>query len=60
MKQGSTGTFDGIEGWTTLSGMSADRINASKFRRENPELAQMYIERTYRRVLRLHPHMSKN
>jgi hypothetical protein len=54
------GACDGVEGWASFSGMSVDRFDASKFRRENPELAQMYIERTYRRVLRIRPHMSRN
>ena len=54
------GACDGVEGWASFSGMSVDRFDASKFCRENPELAQMYIERTYRRVLRIRPHMSRN
>jgi len=54
------GACDGVEGWASFSGMSVDRFDASKFRRENPELAKMYIERTYRRVLRIRPHMSRN
>lgn len=54
------GACNGVEGWASFSGMSVDRFDASKFRRENPELAQTYIERTYRRVLRIRPHMSRN
>ncbi len=54
------GACDGVEGWASFSGMSVDRFDASKFRRENPELAQKYIERTYRRVLRIRPHMRRN
>ena len=54
------GTCDGVAGWASFSGMNIDRFDASKFRRENPELAQKYIDRTYRRVLRVRPHMNRN
>jgi hypothetical protein len=54
------GACDGVVGWASFSGMNIDRFDASKFRRENPELAQRYIDRTYRRVLRVRPHMNRN
>jgi len=54
------GACDGVVGWASFSGMNIDRFDASKFRRENPELAQKYIDRTYRRVLRVRPHMNRN
>lgn len=54
------GACDGVAGWASFSGMNIDRFDASKFRRENPELAQRYIDRTYRRVLRVRPHMNRN
>ena len=54
------GACDGVAGWASFSRMTGDRFDASKFRRENPELAQKYIERTYRRVLRIRPHMNRN
>jgi hypothetical protein len=54
------GACVGVAGWASFSGLNVDRFDASKFRRENPELAQKYIERTYRRVLRIRPHMSRN
>lgn len=54
------GACDGVAGWASFSGMNIDRFDASKFRRENPELAQKYIDRTFRRVLRVRPHMNKN
>ena len=54
------GACDGVAGWASFSGLNVDRFDASKFRRENPELAQKYIERTYRRVLRIRPHMNRN
>ena len=54
------GACDGVAGWASFSGMNIDRFDASKFRRENPELAQKYIEQTYRRVLRIRPHMNRN
>lgn len=54
------GACNGVAGWASFSGMNVDRFDASKFRRENPELAQKYIERTYRRVLRIRPHMNRN
>lgn len=54
------GACDGIAGWASFSGMNIDRFDASKFRRENPELAKNYIDRSYRRVLRVRPHMNRN
>jgi hypothetical protein len=54
------GACDGVAGWASFSGMNIDRFDASKFRRENPELAQKYIDRTYRRVLRVRPHMNRS
>lgn len=54
------GACDGVAGWASFSGMNVDRFDASKFCRENPELAQKYLERTYRRVLRIRPHMNRN
>ena len=54
------GACDGIEGWASFPGMRTDRFDATKFRNENPELAQKYIETTYRRILRIRPHMNRN
>jgi hypothetical protein len=54
------GACDGVAGWASFSGMNIDRLDASKFRRENPELAQKYIDRTYRRILRVRPHMNRS
>ena len=54
------GACDGVAGWASFSGTNVDRFDASRFRRENPELAQKYIERTYQRVLRIRPHMNRN
>ena len=54
------GACDGIEGWASFPGMKADRFDATRFRNENPELAQKYIETTYRRMLRIRPHMNRN
>ena len=54
------GACDGVQGWASFSGMNVDRFDASRFRRDNPEMAQKYIERTYRRVLRIRPHMNRS
>jgi excinuclease UvrABC nuclease subunit len=54
------GACNGVAGWASFSGINIDRFDTSKFRRENPELAQKYIERTYSRVLRVRPHMNRN
>lgn len=54
------GACDGIVGWASFSGMDIDRFDSSRFRLENPELATKYIDSTYRRVLRIRPHMSRN
>jgi len=54
------GACDGVAGWASFSGVNVDRFNTAKFRRENPEFAQKYIERTYHRVLRIRPHINRN
>lgn len=53
------GACDGIEGWATFGGTNVNRFDAGRFRRENPELAQRYMERSYQRVLRIRPHMNR-
>lgn len=54
------GACDGIEGWASFSGMRTDRFDATRFRNENPEIAKKYIETSYRRMLRIRPHMNRN
>jgi hypothetical protein len=60
MKQQSICAYVGVEGWAWFSRISIDRFGASKLSQENLELGQMYIERTYRGVLHIRPHISRN
>lgn len=54
------GACDGIDGWASFGGSKVNRFDAARFQRENPELAKRYIESTYRRVLRIRPHMARS
>lgn len=60
MKKQSICAYVGVEEWASFSGIRIDRFDASKLGRENLKLAQMYIERTYRGVLHIRPHISRN